>query len=248
MAPTTRLTLLGVTPDTDSMTIALPDAKRIALQDTIGELLGRQKCTKRALQSVVRRLVHAEKCVVSGWAFTRRLLDLAGSVDAPNPRIRITAAARAGLTSWWATYLPQWNSTFPLLPPLAADDRALVLHSDSSRWGTGPWAGQRCWLYQWPPGVADGPGPSMTLLELLPVLVSCVMWVDTWRGRRLRVRCDKFGAVGVVRRGWSGDRRMPRFSGRPGFPADRRQRTSGRTQSRRRPALPVSRLRGSPRA
>ncbi|KAF0308844.1 hypothetical protein FJT64_002119 [Amphibalanus amphitrite] len=69
---------------------------------------------------------------------------------------------------------------------------AVDQRTDSSRWGTGAWSGRHWWLYEWPPGVADGPGPSMTSLELLPVLV----------------RCDNFGAVGVVRRGWSGERRI----------------------------------------
>ena len=207
VAPTTRLTLLGVTLDTEAMTIALPDAKRLALQQTIAALIGRRKCTKRELQSVIGRLVHAAKCVVPGRAFTRRLLDLASSVTVPTHRVRLNAAARADLV-WWARYLPQWNGTFPVLPPAGSTGGIVTLHTDSSRWGTGAWTGQHWWLYQWPPGVVTSPAPSMTFLELLPILVSCQMWGGQWRGRRLQVRCDNFGAVGVVRRGWSGDSRL----------------------------------------
>ena len=206
VAPTTSLTLLGIQFDTAAMTVGLPQDKLQALRSTIGTLLTRRKCTKRELLSIVGRLVHAAKCVPPGRAFTRRLLDLACSVAAPLHRVRLTAAARADL-QWWAAYLPRWSGTFPLLNP---DDQATdtVCFTDSSRWCTGACCGTRWWYFPWPETLVQGAAPSMTWLELIPLLVSCLLWGDLWGGQRIRVYSDNMGVVGCVTRGWSGDPRI----------------------------------------
>ena len=92
-----------VVSDTETMTLALPDARLVGTQELLKTLLGRQKCTQRELLSVVGRLVHASKCVPPGRAFTRLRLDAAHSVSGPNRRVRITADVRAVLR-WWATF------------------------------------------------------------------------------------------------------------------------------------------------
>ncbi|KAF0295209.1 hypothetical protein FJT64_007215 [Amphibalanus amphitrite] len=206
VAPTTSLTLLGVLIDTQAMTVALPPDKLRALRDSLGTLLTRRKCTKRELLSIVGRLVHAAKCVPPGRAFTRRLLELACSVTGPLHRVRLTAPARADLR-WWAEYLPRWSGTFPLLHP---DDRATdaVFHTDSSRWGTGACFGDRWWYAAWPEDITRITTPSMTWLELIPLLVCVVMWGDLWAGQRVRIFSDNMGVVGCVSRGWSGDHRI----------------------------------------
>ena len=48
----------------------------------------------------------------------------------------------------------------------------------------------------------------MTWLELIPVLISCVLWGGYWSGKRVRVFSDNMGVVGCVSRGWSGDPRI----------------------------------------
>ena len=103
--PSTCMTLLGFVLDTDRLTISLPMDKLQALLATVRELLPRRKCQKRALQSLVGRLVHAARCVPAGRAFWRRLLELAGAVDCPLKWVRLNSEARADLR-WWAAFLP----------------------------------------------------------------------------------------------------------------------------------------------
>ena len=43
--------------------------------------------------------------------------------------------------------------------------------------------------------------PSMTLLELIPVLVAAVAWDCRWSGRRVLILCDNMGVVGAWGRG-----------------------------------------------
>ena len=201
--PSTRMELLGVVIDTETMTLALPEAKIAGIQELLKTLLGRQKCTQRELLSVVGRLVHASKCVPPGRAFTRRLLDAAYSVRGLSHRVRVTADVRADLR-WWATFLPRWNGVFPLLPPPSMNDKCMVLHTDSSRRGMGAWHGDEWWMMEWPHELQCDVAPSMTWLELIPVMVACLVWGEGWGGRRVLIRSDNMGVVGVWGRGWSG--------------------------------------------
>ena len=206
-APATRMTLLGLELDTGHLTIALPENKVQALEATLRQLRQRQKCRKRELQSLVGRLVHAARCVPAGRAFSRRLLELAGSAGGPLHWVRLTAAARADM-QWWTAFLPTWNGTAPLLDPRGADSGQPVFYTDSARSGMGAWCEDRWWAVHWPPGFVDSAAPSMTYLELIPLLVACLVWGGAWRGRRILVRSDNMGVVGCVARGWSGDPRI----------------------------------------
>ena len=206
-APARRMELLGVVLDTQTMTIALPENKMTALHQAVKDVAGKRKCTQRELLSVVGRLVHASKCVPPGRAFTRRLLDAAHSVSGLGHRVRITAEVRADLR-WWETFLPLWNGAFPLVPPSGDQSPHVVLHTDSSRWGMGAWCDCQWWMMEWPEQIQQDEAPSMTWLELVPVMTACVVWGKQWAGRRVRIYSDNMGVVGVWGRGWSGDERI----------------------------------------
>ena len=205
-APATTMTLLGLQLDTDKLTIALPGGKLQALQSTLRHLLNRNKCRKRDLQSLVGKLVHAARCVPAGRAFSRRLTELANTAAGPLHWLRLTAEAQADMR-WWAAFLPSWNGSAPLLDPRGAGDGQPVFHTDSARSGMGAWFGNRWWAESWPPGFVDTAAPSMTYLEMVPLLVACLIWGPEWRGTRVLVRSDNMGVVGAVARGWSGDPR-----------------------------------------
>ena len=84
--------------------------------------------------------------------------------------------------------------TFPILPPSEA---GLILNTDSCRRGMGavsggPPSGRRRWR--------QALDPSMTLLELVPVLVAAMTWDQLWRGARVIVLCDNMEVVGA----WGG--------------------------------------------
>ena len=205
--PTTRVELLGVVLGTGSMTVALPERKLSDLREILGSLAGRRKCTQRELLSIVGKLVHASKCVPPGRAFTRRLLDAAYSVTGLQRRIRINAAVRADIR-WWDTFLPLWNGSFPMVTPPSDESAGIVLHTDSSRWGMGACDGRDWWTMEWPSHIQQDAAPSMTWLELIPVMVACLIWGEGWGGQRVRVYTDNMGVVGVWGRGWSGNQRI----------------------------------------
>ena len=199
--PTTRLVLLGVEIDTDSMTISMPAEKCASLLDKLQALANRPKAKRRTLLSVVGILGHASKCIPPGRGFTRRILDAALSVARPGHRVRLTAALQRDV-QWWLTFLPQWNGTFPLIPPRPWAT-CLQVHTDSS--GTAGAAVHRdLWIsFPWPAGATAAADCSMTWLELVPVVAALFAWGPLWRGRRVQFFCDNMGVIGVWRRGWS---------------------------------------------
>ena len=206
VAPATRVEILGIVVDTDRMTYELPEAKLAKLTETIVALLGRQRATRRELLSAIGLLSHACRCVPPGRGFMRRLLDAAYTVDQALHRVRITRAVRADL-SWWATFAPRWNGTFPILPASPGTDVGPTLFTDSSRWGMGAVWGGAWWNARWPDTSAHESHPSMTLLEYLPVLVAAVIWDRHWRGQRVLLWSDNMGVVGSWRRGWAREAR-----------------------------------------
>ena len=67
----------------------------------------------------------------------------------------------------------------------------------------GAWFGRHWWAVRWPPGFVADAAPSMTYLELVPLLVACEVWGADWQGRRVLVWSDNMGVVGCVARGLS---------------------------------------------
>ena len=130
------------------------------------------------------------------------MLDAAGTVTSLHHRVRLTAAVRDDL-QWWHTFLPRWNGTFPIVPPRAEVTADAELATDSSRTGAGACHEGRWWSLTWPDTIAQDPAPSMTFLEMIPVLLSCVMWGHLWTGKRILVYSDNMGVVGSWGRGWA---------------------------------------------
>ena len=64
------------------------------------------------------------------------------------------------------------------------------------------------WLqHRWPEVYQEGQlvlrEESITLKELLPVVLACAVWGDLWRAKLVHVHCDNLGVVAVVNSGYS---------------------------------------------
>ena len=64
----------------------------------------------------------------------------------------------------------------PPLPPPGEYDHCIVMNTDSSRRGMGAWHGDEWWMMEWPRERQCDAAPSMTWLELIPVMVACLVW------------------------------------------------------------------------
>ena len=79
----------------------------------------------------------------------------------------------------------------------------------SGRFGCGAVVPEtEAWLQlQWPESYSPEhlvlSGESITLKELLPVVLACAVWGEFWREKVVHVHCDNLGVVALVNSGYS---------------------------------------------
>ena len=112
--PTTVLTYLGIEIDSADQVIRLPNDKYSDLHSQLAPWIGKKKCTKRELLSLIGKLSFAAKVVWSGRLFLRRLIDLNNTAHKLQHHTTPNAEARKDI-QWWLDFLPTWNgiSIFP---------------------------------------------------------------------------------------------------------------------------------------
>ncbi len=73
--PSQRLVFLGITLDTTSMTVELPENKLSELSQLLTQTLVKKKISKKELQSLAGKLNYATQCIYGGRFFLRRIFD-----------------------------------------------------------------------------------------------------------------------------------------------------------------------------
>ncbi|KAK3749705.1 hypothetical protein QZH41_014981 [Actinostola sp. cb2023] len=74
VSPTTHLTFIGLDIDTVAMTVAVPPEKLAEIRSILITWQGRQRATRRQLQSLIGKLAFAAACIPPGRIFMSRLL------------------------------------------------------------------------------------------------------------------------------------------------------------------------------
>ena len=185
VAPTSRLDILDIM---STRTLRhIPRRRKKKLQDivtSVASVMKAPKVNRRDLLSLVGRLGHECRCLPPGaraWLHVVAYRQL--SVAHPLHRLRVTDAMWADLQVVVGGVRAAVDGTLPV-PPTAA---VLTLSTDSSRHGMGAVWDAKWWAAKWPEAVTADGDPSMTLLELLPILISAVIWDQRWSGTRVVV-------------------------------------------------------------
>ena len=194
--PTPCLTFLGIEVDTVAGQLRLPADKLVRLRSLLREWGNKRTCQRRDLESLIGVLSHASKVVRSGRTFLRRMLDLLHGVPMhslrPHP-IRLNREFRSDL-AWWQLFASEWNGVSFLS---AAHPPRHQLTSDASgSWGCGAWHDHHWFQLRW-----DGrsAGLSITVKELLPIVLACAIWGRRWAHAGVCCRCDNQAVVACLR-------------------------------------------------
>ena len=186
------------------MVLRLPQEKLRELRTLLAQWCTWRYCRTRDLQSLVGKLQHACKVVRPGRTFLRRMFKLLKGTRRHQQFIRLNAAFRSDLT-WWHSFLEHWNGMSMLDGSLNKPPNH-HLFTDASGWlGCGAWAGRYWFQYFWPEEIADR---SIAVKELLPIVLACIVWVDTWSHQSVLAHCDKQSVVAVVNTGYSRDTQL----------------------------------------
>ena len=130
VAPTTTITDLGITIDSQAMEIWLPDDKLESIMALLASWQKTKKCMKHEVLSLIGKLSFVAKVVPSGQTFARRLIDLAKTVSRLSHNISLNDGARQDI-NWWLQFLPTWNGKQKILDPFITLCPDINLYTDA---------------------------------------------------------------------------------------------------------------------
>ena len=134
--PITQIKFLGIEIDSMSMSLRLPDEKLGDLSNLIQTWLGKKKCTKRELLSLIGKLSSASKVIPSGRLFLHHLIDLSTTVEKLSHHISMRREVREDI-KWWAGYHPSWNGRYGSLEPKTTLAPVLEIYTNAPSLGLG---------------------------------------------------------------------------------------------------------------
>ena len=209
--PASTIVFLGIEIDTWAMEIRLPQDKLRNLQRVLEEWSRKQHCCRWELESLLGLLGHACCVVVEGRTFLRRLFELLAVARKPHHYVRLNLAARSDLC-WWQAFLAPLNHR-ALRHAFTADRPSFTITTDASgAVGCGAvwhhWWLQLKWSEIPPPFQAETAEDSITMKELLPIVLAVGVWGPWWKGGTVLVLCDNQGATAAVNSGHSKAPRM----------------------------------------
>ena len=192
--PTSCLTFLGIELDTIAWSMRLPADKLSRIKATLFEWGDKKVCCRRELESLVGLLHHACKVVKPGRSFLRRMINLLSGPFASRGHhlVRLNRDFRADL-SWWVAFISEWNGVALMLRPT---DEHLHFSSDAAgSWGCGASWNRHWFQVQWD---AQSLPLSITIKEMLPVILAAAIWGEQWHGKQAICYCDNQAVVAVL--------------------------------------------------
>ena len=172
----------------------LPADKLSRIKATLFEWGDKKVCCRRELESLVGLLHHACKVVKPGRSFLRRMINLLSGPFASRGHhlVRLNRDFRADL-AWWVAFISEWNGVALMLRPT---DEHLHFSSDAAgSWGCGASWNLHWFQVQWD---AQSLPLSITIKEMLPVILAAAIWGEQWHGKQAICYCDNQAVVAVL--------------------------------------------------
>ena len=106
--PATRLTILGIELDSETLQARLPADKRDRIVTLLDEWAAKRFCKRRELESLIGHLHHACKVAPQGRTFLRQMINLLSAFRREDHPIRLNQEFRRDLT-WWRELFQTWD-------------------------------------------------------------------------------------------------------------------------------------------
>ena len=194
--PTQRLTFLGVTIDTVTMTMELPEAKIRDLTQDLQSVFSSIKVSKRQLQSLAGKLNWASQCIYGGRFHLRRLLDRIATMRCPWHRSRVTIEMRLDI-DWWLRFLRTFNGTMPLVDCRPATPISIDACMEAAgAFNQGDWVYTH-WQTHWPRAASL----HINYKEVLALEPAVTRWSHLWAGKKVFIHSDNQAAVAIINKG-----------------------------------------------
>lgn len=139
--------------------------------------------------SLVGKLAHAARVVRPGKTFMARMFKLLSGVRQAHHRVCLNLSFRSDL-QWWGSFLTGWNGV-SLMKSAAGSQSSVHIRTDTSgSFGCGavvPSSQEWIQLQSYPEEWMQLKHESITLKELLPVLLACAVWGREWMNQTVTI-------------------------------------------------------------
>ncbi|CAF1618610.1 unnamed protein product [Rotaria magnacalcarata] len=200
IGPVTSLEYLGIILDTDAFEARIPVDKINRMCNLIHQLSRKKRCTKRELLQLIGHFNFATRIIIPGRSFLSYLFHVSCSVDELHYHVRLGKEARIDL-SMWEEFLMHWNGRSLFLESSLITNVDLCLFTDAAgSYGYGGIFGSKWFSGNWDDDFIRlaHHKRNITLLELMPIVISAVLWGANWSRRRIIFYCDNQALVYIL--------------------------------------------------
>lgn len=193
VAPTTDIIFLGVNINSETMQLSLPLGKLTDIQQIVSEFMGRQRATKKQLQSLAGKLNHAARVVRGGRTFLRRILNCINKLQRPFHKAKLTGAIQKDI-EWWHSFLQQFNGVATCIDYV----NTVTVVSDSCLVGGGAFCSGDFKYVHWAadyPALADLP---INYKETAMVALAVSYWAPYFANKTVVIYSDNQCAVAII--------------------------------------------------
>jgi hypothetical protein len=206
VGPKYELEYLGIILDTSAMEARLPLNKLYRIRSMLDKFLSINKCKKRDLLSLMGHLNFASSVIVPGRSFISRLIQASKSVSKLHYYVYLNVETKKDIVMW-KKLLSDWNGVSLFIDPDVTPAPDMELYTDASRLGFSGYYQGQWFASHWPDSLSitcnQEAGISMTFCELYPIVISAILWGNTWQRKRILFHCDNMGTVESINRGRS---------------------------------------------
>ena len=202
--PNTHMDWVGVLIDTLEFSVAVTPEKLVSTAALLSEWQSKATATRRELQSLIGTLNFLASCVPFSRTFMTRLLDQLREVQRKS-RFTVSEWMLADV-SWWALALQQFNGkSFCPLQFWEAPDTTVAC--DATPVACGGLSGDHYFHIKFPASVM-ATATHISAKEILAVVVTLKVFINTVQYKRLQVKCDNMATVMAINAGRTKDRFM----------------------------------------
>ncbi|MCP3887296.1 MAG: hypothetical protein GY702_00265, partial [Desulfobulbaceae bacterium] len=193
--PNTNITWLGITFDSVSGIMSIPQAKIQEALLLAHEWLNKDTCSKRQLRSLLGKLLHVASCSSTLRLFLNRILDNYRATP-EHTRVKLDNNFKEDIY-WILKFLPQFNGIEMLKTNPIFDEELLV---DACLTGIGGKLGNSWYKCELPTEIQEQKF-NISELEMWNILIAVNVFKDQLRGKTIHIRSDNASSICILQSG-----------------------------------------------
>ena len=194
--PTQVIEFLGLTINTITMTIGIPEDKSEQILKELQELLQLKKTSVKHLQTIAGRLNFITKAVPHGRPFSQKFYGAIAGMK-QSWHVSVTLEMKRDITMW-CRFIQEYGGTTPIKLPGTPQVHIYTDATAAVRLGWGAWCGT-AWMWdQWDPQFMADNNPSIDFLELYAVIVAVWVWTPQVANKIAVIHSDNMPTVQVL--------------------------------------------------